>query len=94
MFFMFFQYELDRIFQQPKVHLIVSLSLPRNLFEDNGDLLRSAIFITNAKLFSMCLQQSSLNEQLLYDAGLAGLNFNFDLTSKGKIKYRAKYCFS
>ena len=74
---------MDRVFRQPKVHMIVSLSLPRKLFEESGDQLSSAIFVINSKLFSMCLQQSSLNEQLLYDAGLAGLNFNFDLTSKG-----------
>jgi len=81
---------MDRVFRQPKVHMIVSLSLPRKLFEDSGDQLSSAIFVINSKLFSMCLQQSSLNEQLLYDAGLAGLNFNFDLTSKGTYIVRDK----
>ena len=89
--FISFQYEMDRVFRQPKVHMIVSLSLPRKFFEESGHQSQSsAIFVINSKLFSMCLQQSSLNEQLLYDAGLAGLNFNFDLTSKGTYIVRDK----
>lgn len=61
------------------------MALPLSLFEDKGrnDGL-GALFVVTAKLFSMCLFQSQLNEQLLYDAGLAGLHFSLDLTSKGK----------
>lgn len=76
------QYELDRTFRQPKVHLVVSLAVPQALF---GSADNAALFVVNGRLFSQCLLESDLNEQLLYEAHLAGLSFQLDLTSKGAL---------
>jgi len=73
-------HELDRTFRQPKVHLVVSLAVPQSLYGSSD---AAALFVVNGKLFSQCLLESDLNEKLLYEANLAGLNFQLDLTSKG-----------
>jgi secreted Zn-dependent insulinase-like peptidase len=66
-------YKLDQYFKQPKVYAVIALALPVDKYD--------AKFAINAKLFAACLFEN-INE-FLYDARIAGLNFEIDFTSRG-----------
>lgn len=66
-------YKLDESFKQPKIYSIISLAVSSELY--------NPLFIMNTKLFCRCFLDSIT--EYLYEAGLAGLNFNIDVNSKG-----------
>ena len=66
-------HKLDYSFQQPRVYAIVSLAMDKALYDP--------LFVINSRLFTMCFLES-INEYL-YEARLAGLNFNLEFTSRG-----------
>ena len=66
-------HKLDQSFKQPKIYAIISLAVAAQIYNPQ--------FIMNAKLFISCFLDS-INE-FLYEAGLAGLQLNIEVNSKG-----------
>lgn len=66
-------HKLDESFKQPKIYAIISLAVAAQIYNPH--------FIMNAKLFISCFLDS-INE-FLYEAGLAGLQLNIEVNSKG-----------
>eukprot|EP01039_Chlorochromonas_danica_P004184 gene4184-4597_t len=66
-------HKVDRVFRVPKVFAVFSLSLDRNLFDEN--------FLVQSKIFTGCFVDH-INEYL-YNAHLAGLDWEIEFTSKG-----------
>lgn len=66
-------HKLDYSFQQPRVYAIISLAMDKDVY--------NPLFVINSRLFTMCFMES-INEYL-YEARLAGLNFNLEFTSRG-----------
>eukprot|EP01038_Epipyxis_sp_PR26KG_P009001 gene9001-12142_t len=67
-------HKTDDIFNQPQVYVAISLAIAADQY--------SKSFVNHAKIFTNCFLDS-LNEELLYDAHLAGLDFQIDISSKG-----------
>ena len=68
-------HKLDYSFQQPRTYAIFSLAIDKESYD--------SLFVINSRLFSMCFMDS-VNEYL-YEARLAGLNFNLEFTSRGLV---------
>ena len=66
-------HKLDYSFRQPRTYAIFRLALDKDAYD--------ALFVINSRLFSMCFMES-VNEYL-YEARLAGLNFNLECSSRG-----------
>lgn len=66
-------HKVDKVFRVPKVFAVFSLSLDRNLFDEN--------FLVQSKIFTGCFVDH-INEYL-YNAHLAGLDWEIEFTSKG-----------
>jgi secreted Zn-dependent insulinase-like peptidase len=66
-------HKVDESFQQPKVHIVVSLAVNQDVYD--------ATFVVNGRLFSGCFLES-INE-FLYEARMGGLTLDFDVTSRG-----------
>ena len=66
-------HKTDRYFAQPKVYAVITLSLPAELYDVD--------FAIAAKLFNYCFVDSL--SEYAYDAMLAGLNYDLDITSRG-----------
>ncbi len=68
-------HKLDFSFGQPRTYAIFSLAIDKEAYD--------ALFVINSRLFSMCFMDSA--NEYLYEARLAGLNFNLEFTSRGLV---------
>jgi insulysin len=66
-------HKLDVSFQQPRMYAIISLAIDATRYDP--------AFVINSRLFTQCFMDS-VNEYL-YEARLAGLNFDLEFTGRG-----------
>lgn len=66
-------YKLDRSFAQPKAYLVVNLAISKTLYDPS--------IVIASRLWSSCFLDSI--SEYLYDARLAELSFQFDLSARG-----------